>query len=120
MAEVIESQAASRRSPLEDVHRRAGARLREDEGCVVPASYGDAASEYEAVRGGGAGLFDLSSRGRVEVSGAEAVQFLNGMLTNDVARLEEGAWVHAAFPNPQGRLLASTRVVKRGGVFLFD
>jgi folate-binding protein YgfZ len=54
------------------------------------------------------------------VSGAEAVQFLNGMLTNDVALLEEGAWMHAAFPNPQGRLVAATRVLKRGGAFLFD
>lgn len=78
------------------------------------------AAEYEAVRGGGAGLFDLSARGRVEVSGAEAVMFLNGMLTNDVARLEEGAWMHAAFPNPQGRLVASTRVLRRGDTFLFD
>src|ERR1043165_296707 len=78
------------------------------------------AAEYEAVRGGGAGLFDLSARGRVEVSGGEAVMLLNGMLTNDVAKLEEGAWMHAAFPNPQGRLLASTRVLKRGGSFLFD
>jgi folate-binding protein YgfZ len=83
-------------------------------------SHGDAAAGYEAVRGGGAGLFDLSARGRVEVSGGEAVQFLNGMLTNDVARLEEGAWMHAAFPNPQGRLVAATRVVHRGGAFLFD
>ena len=77
-------------------------------------------AEYEAVRGGGAGLFDLSARGRVEVSGGEAVMFLNGMLTNDVAKLEEGAWMHAAFPNPQGRLLASVRVLRRGGAFLFD
>ena len=77
-------------------------------------------AEYEAVRGGGAGLFDLSTRGRIEVSGAEAVQFLNGMLTNDVATLEEGAWMHAALPNPQGRLVAATRVLKRGGAFLFD
>src|SRR5215203_1838975 len=78
------------------------------------------AAEYEAVRGGGAGLFDLSAGGRVEVSGGEAVMFLNGMLTNDVAGLEEGAWMHAAFPNPQGRLLASTRVLRDGGRFLFD
>jgi folate-binding protein YgfZ len=120
MAEAIESQSASRRSPLEETHRRAGARLVEQEGCVVPASYGDAGAEYEAVRGVGAGLFDLSARGRVEVSGGEAVQFLNGMLTNDVARLEEGEWMHAAFPNPQGRLLASARVLRRGGAFLFD
>ena len=124
MAEAIQSHAAAgaapRSSPLEASLARAGASFREQDGCAVPASYGDAAAEYEAVRGGGAGLFDLSARGRVEVSGGEAVTFLNGMLTNDVARLEEGAWMHAAFPNPQGRLVASTRVLKRGGAFLFD
>ena len=94
--------------------------MREQDGCLVPASYGDARAEYEAVRGGGAGLFDLSSRGRVEVSGGEAVRFLNGMLTNDVARLEDGEWMSAAFPNPQGRLVAVARVFRRGGAFLFD
>src|SRR5918911_3085343 len=87
---------------------------------MVQAVENHLAAEYEAVRGGGAGLFDLSARGRVEVSGGEAVMFLNGMLTNDVAKLEEGAWMHAAFPNPQGRLLASVRVLRRGGAFLFD
>ncbi|MBC7930123.1 MAG: aminomethyl transferase family protein [Rubrivivax sp.] len=125
MSEAVETQAvgeaALRRSPLEESHGRAGALLREQDGCVVVASYGDVSAEYEAVRGGaGAGLFDLSSRGRVEVSGGEAVQFLNGMVTNDVARLEEGAWMHAAFPNPQGRLVASVRVFRTGGAFLFD
>jgi folate-binding protein YgfZ len=85
------------------------------------AHQGDAGAEYEAVRGGaGAGLFDLSSRGRVEVSGGEAVRFLNGMLTNDVAGLEDGAWMHAAFPNPQGRLIASARVLRHEQVFLID
>jgi folate-binding protein YgfZ len=125
MTEAVESQTtkettAPRHSPLEEAHRRAGASLREQDGCLVPAAYGDARAEYEAARSGGAGLFDLSSRGRVEVSGGEAVQFLNGMLTNDVARLEDGAWMQAAFPNPQGRLIASARVFRRGGAFLFD
>jgi folate-binding protein YgfZ len=124
MTEAVQSQTAEatpRRSPLGDVHARAGAELREQDGCVVAAHYGDAVAEYEAVRGGaGAGLFDLSSRGRVEVSGGEAVQFLNGMLTNDVAKLEDGAWMSAAFPNPQGRLVATVRVLRRGGSFLFD
>src|SRR5687767_11576072 len=125
MSEAVEQQAAGeaappRRTPLEGSHALAGALLVEREGAAVPASYGDAAAEYEAVRGGGAGLFDLSSRGRVEVSGAEAVTFLNGMLTNDVARLEDGAWMHAAFPNPQGRLVAAVRVLREGPRFIFD
>jgi folate-binding protein YgfZ len=120
MTEAVESQSLLRRSPLEESHRRAGASLGEEDGCVVAASYGDARAEYGAVREGGAGLFDLSARGRVEVSGGEAVQFLNGMLTNDVAGLGDGAWMHAAFPNPQGRLLVYARVLREGGRFVFD
>jgi aminomethyltransferase len=120
--ESTEAAAQLRHSTLEAAHVHAGAQLVEHDGCIVAASYGDAGAEYEAVRGDDAatGLFDLSSRGRVEVSGGEAMQFLNGMLTQDVARLEEGAWMHAAFPNPQGRLIASARVFRRGGAFLFD
>ncbi len=120
-SKVSEEQAAARRSALSGAHERAGASVRVEDGWLVPASYGDAGAEYEAVRGGaGAGVFDLSSRGRVEVSGAEAVQFLNGMITNDVAGLAEGAWMHAAFPNVQGRLLARVRVLRRADAFLFD
>src|SRR2546423_8443885 len=125
MDEAIESrlaeEASVRRTPLEAAHARACALMKERDGCLVPAHYGDAGAEYDAVRGGaGAGVFDLSSRGRVRVSGGEAVQFLNGMLTNDVARLAGGAGVHAAFPNPPGRLPASARVLPRGGAVLFD
>lgn len=86
------------------------------------ARTGDTAAEYEIVRGGGAGLFDLSARGRIEVRGAEAVQFLNGLITNDVKTLAAGAWMNAAFPNVQGRLLASVRVLRASDeqTFLFD
>jgi folate-binding protein YgfZ len=104
---------------LEAAHEVAGATMRETAEGRVAAHYGDAAAEYAAVREG-AGLADLSLRGRIEVSGGEAVQFLNGMVTNDVARLEDGEWFEAAFPNPQGRLLARSRVFRRGDAFLFD
>src|SRR5437588_11675865 len=111
MSEAVESrlveEASVRRSPLEAAHARAGASVREQDGCLVPAHYGDAGAEYEAVRGGaGAGLFDLSSRGRVRVSGGEGVQFLDGMLTNGVGRLEGGAGRRAAVADPQWRLRA--------------
>jgi folate-binding protein YgfZ len=117
----VSGAGAARRSALAEAHERAGASVRAEDGWLVPTSYGDAGAEYEAVRGGaGAGLFDLSPRARIEVSGAEAVQFLNGMVTNDVAALAEGGWMHAAFPNVQGRLLASVRVLRSADAFLFD
>lgn len=91
-----------------------------DAASSVPAAYTNLASEYAAVRDGGAGVFDLSARGRIEVTGTEAVQFLNGLITNDVKALEDGAWMTAAFPNAQGRLLAFVRVLRRGDSYLFD
>ncbi|MDQ3651297.1 MAG: aminomethyltransferase family protein [Acidobacteriota bacterium] len=120
MSETIEP-ISIRTSPLDAVHRRHGATFEERDGWSIPQDYGDVAAEYAAVRsGGGAGLFDLSSRGRIEVSGGEAVMFLNGLITNDVKTLADGAWMVAAFPNVQGRLIATARVIRRGETFLFD
>jgi len=79
-----------------------------------------AKSEYYAVRDGGAGLIDLSSRGRIIVSGSEAVMFLNGLITNDMKTLAANSWMPAAFPNVQGRLLAAVRVLNLGDRFLID
>ena len=76
---------------------------------------------YEAVRDGGAGLIDLSERGRIRVSGTEAVTFLNGMITNDVKTLVENRWMPAVFPTVQGRLIGAVRVVRyQDGSFLID
>jgi folate-binding protein YgfZ len=79
-------------------------------------------SEYAAVRDGGAGLMDLSaSRGRIRVSGAEAVMFLNGLVTNDMKSLGENRWMPAAFANVQGRLIGAVRIVRgKEPAFLID
>jgi aminomethyltransferase len=121
MSEATE-QIAVRNSPLDETHERLSAEMKEEGEWLLPASYGDPAAEYGAVRDDdGAGLIDLSSRGRIEVAGSEAVQFLNGLITNDVKALEEGAWMRAAFPNVQGRLIAEARVLRLAvDRFLFD
>lgn len=82
----------------------------EREGWSVPESYGDEFFEYAEVRERGSGVIDLSSRGRFLVSGTEAVQFLNGLITNDMKTLAENRWMPAAFPTVQGRLIASVRI----------
>lgn len=76
--------------------------------------------QYDAVRNGGAGWRVRTDRGLIQVSGTEAIQFLNGLITNDVKTLEDGQWMAAAFPNVQGRLIASVRVLHVGDAFLFD
>src|SRR5258708_3222420 len=79
-----------------------------------------ASNEYSAVRDGGAGVTDLSSRGRLLVSGSEAVMFLNGLITNDMKTLAVNSWMPAAFPNVQGRLIATVRIIHREDGFLID
>ena len=81
---------------------------------------GALSTEYSAVRDGSAGVIDLSSRGRLLVSGLEAVMFLNGLITNDMKTLAVNSWMPAAFPNVQGRLLASVRVIHRKDGFVID
>jgi len=116
--EAVKSE--EQRLPLEGLHKEAGAQFSIIDGWSEPLKYGDVEAEYDAVRKGGAGLIDLSSRGRIEVTGSEAVAFLNGMITNDMKTLDDGTWMHAAFPNVQGRLVSLVRVLKQGDVFLFD
>ena len=67
---------------------------------------------YSAVRNGGAGLIDLSQRGRIRVSGSEATMFLNGLITNDMKTLAENSWMPAVFPTVQGRLIGAVRVIR--------
>src|SRR6266566_2331107 len=111
MTEAVE-RIVIRESPLNDAHGRLGATMTVRDGWSVPANYGDVLFEYAAVRERGSGAIDLSSRGRIFVGGSEAVQFLNGLITNDMKTLAEGTWMPAAFPNVQGRLVASVRVVR--------
>lgn len=74
---------------------------------------------YNAIHNGTPAFFEME-RGLIAVWGKESVQFLNGMITNDVAKLEDGAQMTAAFPNAQGRLVAMVRVRRDGERFLFE
>ena len=75
--------------------------------------------KYNDIRAGGRGYF-VQPRGLIAVSGNEAVQFLDGLISNNVKALEDGGQMLAAFPNAQGRLLAVVRVLKQGERFLFE
>jgi len=76
-------------------------------------------NQYNLVRENGIGFYE-PKRGLIEVSGKEAIQFLNGLITNDAANLESYRWMSAAFPNAQGRLLAGARVLRFDERFIFE
>lgn len=90
------------RSPLHDIAAQAGAVFIERNGWLVPAHYGNAAVEYDSARKAAA-LFDLSQRGKVEVSGADAGTFLHRLTTNDVTGLPIGAGCEAFLATPTAK-----------------
>jgi aminomethyltransferase len=54
------------------------------------------------------------------VTGAEAMMFLNGLVTNDIKTLSENRWMPAVFPNVQGRMLAAVRIARTTDGYLID
>jgi folate-binding protein YgfZ len=57
------------------------------------------------------GLLDRSERGKLALSGAEAVEFLNGQVTNELAGLAPGEGCYAAFLTHKGKMLGDLRVL---------
>jgi tRNA-modifying protein YgfZ len=57
----------------------------------------------------------LEDRGVVSVAGADAASFLQGLLTNDVERLEPSEARYAALLTPQGKILFDMIVVRAAG-----
>ena len=76
-----------RRTPLHERHKALGARMVEFAGWEMPVQYRGIQAEHTAVRSG-AGLFDVSHMGELEVTGAGASRFCQRVTTNDVARLQ--------------------------------
>jgi folate-binding protein YgfZ len=67
-----------------------------------------------------AGLVDRSTRGTVEVAGADRIVFLQGLLTNDIKSLVPGEGCYAAWLTPQGRMITDMRVVALDDRILID
>lgn len=68
----------------------------------------------------GVAVLDLSRAGKLEVGGRNAIQFLNGLVTNDIKSLAPGAGVLAAFLNVQGKVMALSRIYRRESSFLLE
>jgi len=62
----------------------------------------------------GCGLLDRSERGKLALTGAGAVEFLNGQVTNELLTLAPGEGRYAAFLTPKGKMLGDLRVLALG------
>jgi aminomethyltransferase len=95
---------ALRRSPLDDRHRAAGAKLIEFAGWEMPLQYEGIRAEHEAVRTR-AGVFDVSHMGQIETTGPGAQAVLQYLLSNDLRRLPEGGAQYSVICTPEGGVM---------------
>ena len=77
------------------------------------------ASEYAALLAG-AGLFDRSEHGKLAVTGPDAADFLDSLLSNDIQALGEGSGCDATLLTHKGRMLAVLRVLHIAGEHWLD
>ena len=101
-----------KRTPLRDFHAARGARLVDFAGWEMPVQYRSILEEHKAVRRT-AGLFDVSHMGEVDVKGPEAQQFLNRLVTNDVAKLFPGRVLYSPMCYPSGGVVDDLLVYMR-------
>jgi folate-binding protein YgfZ len=68
-------------------------------------------AQYRVMREG-AGLLDRSVRGKLTVGGAEAAEYLQGQLTNDIEALEPDQGCYALLLDRKGHIEADMRVLR--------
>ncbi len=100
-------------TPLNRVHREAGARMVAFAGWDMPVQYTGVIDEHMAVRTS-AGLFDVSHMGEIEVKGRESHEFLQHVTCNDVSRLAPGRIQYSALTTPEGTIVDDLLVYKLG------
>ncbi|HMD17871.1 MAG TPA: hypothetical protein VKH18_14490 [Terriglobales bacterium] len=86
---------------------------------TTASDFGDTRGEFQALLSG-CGVYDLSARTKIAVTGDDRVRWLNGMATNNVRDLAPGHGVYAFLLNAQGRIQADLYAFQHGDSLLVD
>jgi aminomethyltransferase len=104
----------NRRTPLFDRHQELGAKIVPFADWEMPVTYEGILEEHSAVRTH-VGMFDVSHMGEVEVEGPGALDFLQLVLSNDVAKIELGGAQYSCLCNEAGGVLDDLFAYRLGG-----
>ena len=109
-------------SALHEWHKSNGAKLADFGGWEMPIEYssylnqsggkGGVLAEHSAVRES-VGLFDVSHLGKIEISGAGTVDFLNEILTNDLSKIKDGQAQYNMICNDNGGVIDDLIVYRK-------
>jgi aminomethyltransferase len=85
----MDATAPLRTTPLSSRHISLGARMVPFAGYSMPLQYAGLVAEHTAVRNA-AGIFDVCHMGEMRVKGAQSIEFVNYLVTNDLNRIAVG------------------------------
>ena len=100
-----------RRTPLHDEHLALGARMDRFGGWWRPWNYGDAVDEYHAVREG-VSIGDVSTLGKLVVSGPDVVEALERIYPCHVADIKPGRSRYALLLNERGHVMDDGMILR--------
>jgi aminomethyltransferase len=93
---------------------------------VLSAPAGGASPDFAKVRDefraltSTCGVYDLSTRAKLEITGNDRIRWLNGMVTNNIRDLAPGYGIYSFLLNPQGHILGDFLSYNRGDRILVD
>lgn len=105
------------KTAMYELHVKAGARIVEFAGWLMPIWFSSIAREHRAVRTA-VGMFDVSHMGQILVSGPDAVKVVDYLVTNSVAALPEGRALYTVALNSRGGIVDDLIVYKRSNTNL--
>jgi aminomethyltransferase len=92
------------RTPLYERHVSAGARMVPFAGWALPVQYDGVIAEHRAVRTDW-GVFDVSHMGQLDVEGPRVHALLQGVLSNDLDRIEDGRAQYTLLTNQRSGIV---------------
>jgi len=97
-----------KKSPFYALHLQANATMINGAWCAAGV-YTDIVEEYHAIRND-AGLSDWSTMGKFVIQGAQAKEFMQKMIVNDINRIKPGLALYSSMVNEEGGIFDDTVV----------
>jgi aminomethyltransferase len=107
----LSEPATLRKTPLNAMHRRLGAKMVDFGGWDMPVEYSGLIAEHMAVRTG-VGVFDVSHMGDIQLRGPGSLDAVQHISMNDAGRLLTGQAQYSALLYPQGTFVDDVIVHK--------
>ena len=106
-----------KKTPFYELHKKFGAKIVEFAGFEMPVQYESILAEHKKVRES-VGVFDVTHMGEIEISGKDALNFIQKITINDASKLEEGKIQYSAMCYKDGGIVDDLLVYHCGSYYM--